>query len=291
MLRWDPANGKELGAVGLKVPGSSYGSGFVTGPVTLSPDGTRALASDGNGVGLYDLPAGTQQFVIPGSPDRGNTVTFAPDGARLVQVQTALDSSKFPARVAVWDAASARRLGGVELPGAPVVAAAVSPDGKTLFTAATRPGPKDGPAEFVTTGWDLGTGAKRGERVDPTGYGPVFVAATGDNATAVVTDPRGATAVVDFVTGKKVRDLDLGGRRPAAAPVVGPDGKTVAVAVEGPFGPTPSSPVLLADVTTGKVTRTLEGATGRVTVVAFAPDGKTLVTGSNDTTALVWDLK
>src|SRR5262249_20247891 len=34
----------------------------------------------------------------------------------------------------------------------------------------------------------------------------------------------------------------------------------------------------------------LEGHQGPVSTVAFAPDGKQLATGSNDTTVLVWDL-
>jgi WD40 repeat protein len=286
VVRWDASTGKERGRTGLKAPGP-YGR-VSGGPVALSADGTRALVVDGCGV--YDLPAGAQQFVVPGGSGQVGRGAFTPDGAKAVVLTLSFDRKQFPHRAAVWDVAAGRRLGGVEVPGASVADAALTPDGKTLVTAALREDEKGGPGELVVAGWELATGKKRGEYAEPGGFGRVFVAAAGDNATAVVTTPKGGLAVIDVATGKKVRDVELGGRRASAAPVVGPDGKTVAVALEPQYGPKPTAPVLLVDVATGKVARTLEGATGVVTAVAFSPDGKTLVTGSNDTTALVWDL-
>ena len=46
----------------------------------------------------------------------------------------------------------------------------------------------------------------------------------------------------------------------------------------------------LWDRFSGKEIGRLEGHRGWVVSVAFAPDGKTLVTGSTDSTALVWDV-
>src|SRR5262249_13168482 len=67
VLRWDATTGKELGSLALRIPGGGFGPVTVSGPVTLSTDGTRALGFDGSGgLGVFDLPAGTQQFTIPG---------------------------------------------------------------------------------------------------------------------------------------------------------------------------------------------------------------------------------
>ena len=40
----------------------------------------------------------------------------------------------------------------------------------------------------------------------------------------------------------------------------------------------------------GQLTATLEGHTGGVRSVSFSPDGKTLATGSDDSTARLWDV-
>lgn len=45
------------------------------------------------------------------------------------------------------------------------------------------------------------------------------------------------------------------------------------------------------DVDTGAELRKFEGHTARVTGVAFAPDGRTLVSGSHDGTVRIWDVE
>jgi hypothetical protein len=60
------------------------------------------------------------------------------------------------------------------------------------------------------------------------------------------------------------------------------DGRTIATA-EG-------KSVKLWDAWTGEALLTLEGHRGEVYSVAFAPDGKSLASGSADTTALLWDV-
>ena len=47
--------------------------------------------------------------------------------------------------------------------------------------------------------------------------------------------------------------------------------------------------VCLFDLATGKPSATYEGHAGLVTALAWAPDGKTLASGSTDTTVLVWE--
>lgn len=290
VLRWDPATGKELGSVPLRVPGGGFGSGLVTTAVALSPDGTRALAPDGSGgLGVYELPSGTQQFVIPGEQNREGRGAFTPDGTKVIQVLTSFDPKNTP-RAAVWEVASGRRLVQVDLPGFTQAAAALSADGKTLVTTGLRQDPKGGEATFVATGWEVGTGKQRGEYTEPGGFGPAYPPGPADDKTAVILTPKGGLVVIDFAAGTKVRALDLGGGRPVGAPAVSPDGKTAAVPLAGTFGQTPSWSVALIDVAGGTAKKTLAGMSGSPSMVAFSPDGKSLFTGSYDTTALVWDV-
>ncbi|HVL13515.1 MAG TPA: hypothetical protein VM529_13190, partial [Gemmata sp.] len=74
------------------------------------------------------------------------------------------------------------------------------------------------------------------------------------------------------------------------APAVSPDGKLVAVATTPGFGPTPTYSVFVFEIATGAAKKKLDGLTGTPTVLGFSPDGKTLIVGSADTTALVWDV-
>lgn len=292
VLRWDPATGKELGSLALRIPGGGFGSGVVNTPVTLSADGTRALASDGSGgIGVFDLPAGTQQFAIPGDSNRESRGSFSADGAKVVQVLTSFDPKYVP-RAAVWDVATGRKLAEVSLPGLTQVGAGLAPDGKTLVTVGVRQddAKKGGAGTFVVTGWEVGTNARRGEYTEPGAFGAVYAPAVIDGKTAVVTSPKSGPVVVDYAAGTKVRDLGGSGLRMAAAPALSPDRKTLAVPQFPPFGPNQTASVVLIDVDAGKEKRKLEGLSGTPSVAAFSPDGKTLITGSFDTTALVWDL-
>jgi len=72
-------------------------------------------------------------------------------------------------------------------------------------------------------------------------------------------------------------------RTPAASLVFGPDGRTLAV--KGQAGS-----IRVYDVITGKAMGSLKEHDGGVTALALAGDGKTLITGSTDTTVLAWDM-
>ena len=116
------------------------------------------------------------------------------------------------------------------------------------------------------------------------------MAPAGDNKSVVVYPPRGGAIVVDYVAGTKLNALELEGRQPAGPAVVSPDGKSVAVPLSPGFGPGQSSSIVLCDIASGKAKKTLKGASGGTGVLVFSADGKTLVSGSYDTTALVWDI-
>jgi WD40 repeat protein len=292
IYKWDPATGKSLGSMYMKAPSVGIGTSYVTGPVTLSPDGTRALSGEGfGGSGVYDTATGSQLFALPGYG--GNTrAGFTPDGTRIIQALTSFDPNKAPSRVLVWDVATTRKLGEVALPGVAYPAAAVSPDGKSLITAGLKQKADGKLGDFLVTGWELATGKKLGEYKEPGGYETIYLVAAGDNKSVVATSPKfdGKLMVVDFVAGTRARDFDLERSRPVAAPAVSPDGKLVAIPLAPDFGPRGTATVAICDIETGKVKKKVSGVSGMPTLVLFSADGKTLVTGSQDTTVLLWDI-
>jgi WD40 repeat protein len=280
--------GKELGAVDLE---AGAPRGFSRGDIHLSPDGSRVLLSDGGGLAIYHLPAGIQQFLIPGEFDRSSRGIFTPDGKNVVQVLSCFDPKRPTARVRVWDADAGKPLTQVEVSDLGEVAAALSHDGKLIVTAGVRRQPK-GPEEIVVAGWESGSGKKLGEyTVQKRGFGGVQVVCGGDNRSAVVITPAGEVIVLDVVAGRKLRDLTAGPQRVTPELAISPDGNLVAVALRPELGTPQRYSVLVYDIATGKVRQTLQGASGNCSLLAFAPDGKLLFTGSADTTALVWALR
>jgi WD40 repeat protein len=289
ILRWDAATGMELGSIRLKPPGAA---GFGLSPsATLAPTGARALVPESGGLAIYDLPAGTQAFVIPGDTVRESRGAFTADGAKVIQVLGSYDLKKNPARVVMWDVVAARKLGEIELPGFGFPQAVLTADGKTLVTAGVKQDADSVNAPFVVAAWEVASGKKRAEFTEAGGFGPGFIAAAMDNTSVVAMLPRGGAALIDVAAGTKTRDLELGQRgQAAAAPAVSPDGKTAAVLLGGGYGPNPTSTVVLVDLGTGKARKTLNGISGSPSTALFSVDGKTLITGSSVTTALVWDV-
>ena len=71
-------------------------------------------------------------------------------------------------------------------------------------------------------------------------------------------------------------------------PVFSSDGKSLALLGQSSFGR--AAPVVVLDWDTGKTRQTLSCSDGAPTSAAFSPDGRYLVTGTSQATALVWEL-
>src|SRR5262249_37094075 len=67
-----------------------------------------------------------------------------------------------------------------------------------------------------------------------------------------------------------------------AAIALSPDGRTLCLSYDTPG-------IVAFEVATGKVRRTLSGHTGCVRSLAMAPDGRRLLSGSDDAYGLLWD--
>jgi RNA polymerase sigma factor (sigma-70 family) len=240
--------------------------------VRVSPDGL-ALASAGydGKTRVWDVPTGKQLLVLR---DRyaSAPVAFAPQGHTLASVDR-------EGRVALWDYRSGRKRARFPGTGTDVRVLTFTPDGRALAW---------GLSTGVVQVWEVATAQKRFEfRAHE--WAIVALAFSADGRWLGTSGYRYLTPggrVIDEARlwharmGREVRSFP----RRVNLLALSPAGDRVATGG-------PGSEVVVWEAATGKALERFEGHRGALACGAFTPDGRRLVTGSGDTTALVWGLK
>jgi WD40 repeat protein len=209
-------------------------------------------------------------------------VAFAPDGKTLISVGGDLT-------LRFWDPVTGKEVRRknlpppVGLPGPGFLIRTLTPDGKTLAFGGGAP--SGDPVSMHV--WDATTGKERCRIV--TNEDPIFqlaLSADGKTMAAVTGHRAAAVRLWDTTTGKEGPRLEHKGQVWRIA--ISPDGKVLAsVDIHITLGAVDTHlPVHLWDVATGKELRTLPG---KVSALAFSPDGKTLVSGGHKAVKL-WDV-
>jgi WD40 repeat protein len=270
---WEPATGKELRTLRGHTGAVSF--------LAFAPDG-RHLASASMGftdhtVRWWDTATGqeVQQFE---QGTRARALALSADGKRLA-------AADFLNRLHLWDTATGK--GSREKVEKWVLELAFDPGGKTVgLLGSTRQDP-----------WlkvrDVDRWSGEGRRVDLPKDVHVrkVVFAPGARTVVLVTSDLGLWQW-DVPTGEPVRWLRRGtGQVPTwrqisstAVPVFSRDGRLLAV-------PDPGGAVRVLEASTGEVRHVFHGGQGPIACLAFSADRTRLVSGSEDGTALVWDLK
>jgi WD40 repeat protein len=271
IIRWDLATSKEIAR--LTAPTNW------TNLLIPSPDG-KTLLTQGDNLALIVLDAATGKECVrfvKHLPPRVSghspmNAVYMPDGKSVISYAQAIDPN-----VRIWEAETGKET--LVIPvnvgkpqGDGLIAMAVSPDVKTLYTA-NRLG--------AARVWDTATGKElRQIDIKEKNTRPLTFSSDGRSLAGILGN---AIAVWDTTSGKQIRSIPCPRGFPTRMSFTS-DGRTLVVThVEGS--------VSLLEIATGQSRLEVSGHAGPVKGFAFSPDGRLFATGSDDTTALVWDLR
>jgi WD40 repeat protein len=303
--QWDVATGKELRQVKLPATASNVG---------LSADGKLAAWNTGAKVSLWDIAQGKEVRTIDLPGQGQQQLVFFPgmgmNGAPAISANGKLVAVRDPDQVIrVFDTATGkehRQLVEQDNAALPLgrTSMAFLADGATFAAISNSYGPPpNGGGGASLRMWNLAQG-KHPRLFDTQQQAVLELAVTPDGRTVVTANSDYTIFLWEALTGKECLQIKL--NRPAAQPqpqqpqmqimvwggmmpqtnlitamAISPDGRTLAAALD--------RNIHLWDLRTGKELGQFKGHKGTVVSVVFAPDNQTVITGSADTTALVWD--
>jgi RNA polymerase sigma factor (sigma-70 family) len=301
MRFWDARTGKE----NVQAEGHA---GFLWS-ADLSADGRTAVtAAADHSAAVWDATTGRRRHVLD-HPYDPYAVALAPDGRSLI-------TGASDGLVRAWDVATGKKLFEAKVGGC-VYCLAFSPDGRlvacgahslaALIDATTgrvvhrllrddRPiyghvaFSADGRRLAIASGytgreetsklvdlWDVATG-KHLRRFETPSI--VRLASLSPDGSRLLADCDDASLTWDTATGARLRTTAPAAR--ALPRALSPDGRTLAALGD--------SGVVLVERAGGGRRRAFPGHTGGIVAVQFSRDGRRLISGAGDTTALIWDV-
>jgi hypothetical protein len=265
---WEIASGKEI----HRLSGHT-GSVF---SVSFAPDGRTALSGGPDGtVRLWDIA--TLKEIRSFKGDSITSVAFAPNGRSAL-------SGDWDTTLKLWDIETGEELRRFTGHTRSVTSVAFAPDGVTALS---------GSSDKTVRLWDVASGKEirrfpwHTDEVTSVAFAP-------DGRTALSGSKDGTLKLLNVENGEELRRFT--GHSVWWSVAFAPDGRT---ALSGGH-PTSlwipfltriwSNTLKLWDIESGKEIRNLTGHHGSVYAVAFAPDGRTALSGSSDGTLKLWDL-
>jgi WD40 repeat protein len=263
---WSPETGRLL-----RRRGGPEGTGA---GVELLPGAKSYLAVGADKVlRAHDLDTGKELRALPWH-DGGRQFALSSDG------RTFAEAGPNNKGVRLLNAATGAELHALKGPEPFTSGFVFAPDSRTLFTWG---------GDSAVTVWDVATGRELRRFPGPAaphpgGLQPSFsvrLSPDGKLMAFLLQEP--VLPVLDAATGKEVRRFRAA-QDGVSALAFSPDGKTVA------WGGWREGTVYLGEIATGRERHRFVGHRGRVLSLAFSADGRSLISGTEDTTALVWDL-
>jgi len=252
---WNIATGKCL----RTIAGATLGAYAVA----THPKGRAVAAGCKDGVvRLFDTDDGSLLRELKGHLGYVRAVTYTPSGDRLL-------SAAGDGTVRVWGAGGDEPLSILRGHRGGVLAVAVSPDGRLVAG-----GGRDGTVRL----WELHNGKLLHTLKGHRGWVQAVAFST-DSASVFSGAGDGGIIKWDVAAGRSI--LSMHHRSAVYCMAVSIDGKML-------YAGAADDKISCWDVATGERTRTLGSHGGDVLGLAFSPDGRRLVSASQDTTLLVW---
>jgi WD40 repeat protein/transcriptional regulator with XRE-family HTH domain len=266
VILWDTQTGKEVHRF--------LGHEAAINIAVFSPDGRYILTgSDDKTARLWATPPIYPPFTFLGHTKGITSIAYSPDGKYALT-----GSNDNTARL--WDVESNYELRAFVGHTASVTSVAFSPDGKYVLTSSDDKTARLWDAE---TGKELRVFADYVSSVTSVAFSHdgKYILTTGLGRVSGI---RGETRLWDITTGKKIRIFEEGpGRSKTIGSMLAFSSDDKNALIRGFDGD-----AYLFDITTGKELGKF-GHSEPVNSVAFAPDSKFILTGSNDRTARLWD--
>ncbi len=318
---WDVATGKAVRTIAAPRGKDPSGQSWSKRQLAFTPDGRGLLFPANEQLTMADPTTGKPLDLPPGLGGRREYVGhFSADGRTLVTfVGDTVSLWRWPdgtLRVAVTVPLAARdepRFKG-RLEAVGIKRVTLSPDGRLLFINSTRY-PKDDPAyggyQNANDVWDARTGKLLHRLTAPEAWYPpaafapdgrtMYLGGHSLDFPAHGSKRADALTAWDPAKGRCLRRLADPHRSPDSSDpeqrreesvrnvqclVISPDGRLLAAA-EARGRPTD---VYLYEAASGRILKRLAGHTRPATDLAFTPDGRRLVSVSEDHTGLVWDV-
>ncbi len=268
---WDGATGALLFPLG--------GDQGVVLAVAMTPDGRRIVTgSNDNSARVWDGNTGAPLFKLDGHRGAVLAVGITPDGSRIVT-----GSNDKSARI--WDGNSGAPLFVLERHKAPVSAIAITPDGARIVTGSND--------KFARV-WDANTGSELRELEHASRVTDVAIGTDGRRV-ATASQDRSVTVWDDD---KKTRTYPLKGEHDAVLAIAvtrggvelftGLDNYAARLSDNFTVRKSTANPGS-SDPNLREVRVEFSGHAGAVRAVAATADGLRIVTGSDDSTARVWN--
>ncbi len=265
---WDVSTGREVRAF--------TGHTHSVSSVAFSPDGRFALSGSGDKtLKLWEVSTGREVRAFTGHTSWVPSVAFSPDG-RFALSGSADDTLK------LWDVSTGREVRAFTGHTGSVYSVAFSPDGRFALS---------GSDDKTLKLWDVSTGREVRAFTGHTGY-VYSVAFSPDGRFALSGSADDTLKLWDVSTGREVRAF-TGHTYPVSSVAFSPDGRYFVsgadVSVDDRKGLMPPA-VTLWDRATGLLVAKLTGQKIRATSVTFSPDGRFILSGSDDKTLKLWDV-
>jgi WD40 repeat protein len=261
--------------------------------VKFSADGKSLISASYDGtLRFWDPSTGKEQRHIVVGEGWVQQIALSPDGKLLAVWGEATSRQK----IQLLNAVTGEKLRTLEVhcDQAGVIPVSISlcfsPDSKTLYSSNGN--------DVSISRWDAATG-KTLPLIGKHDGGLEDIALSCDGRSVAAASMGGSLYLWEAATGQKrlvSKDAGLADRV-----AFSPDGRLLAVVNAGnsrlitrneviPQGVETREQIRLVRIADGKVIRRFTGHLGGIGCVSFSPDGRTLVSGGHDSTALVWDV-